>query len=104
MAPAGARSNDRACLLVIADSPIDSDGAIGDSAAARLVLLPAAKADNAEAALALASTCDPFVLRNLAVHGFSADAEMARAWYEKAREFGSAEAPQRLDVLANGAR
>jgi hypothetical protein len=76
----------------------------GDLAAARLVLLPAAEADDADAALALAATYDPFVLRKLAVHGFSADTAMARTWYEKARRFGSAEAPQRLDALANGAR
>jgi hypothetical protein len=76
----------------------------GDLAAARLVLLPAAEASDAEAALALAATYDPFVLRELTVHGFSADAAMARAWYEKASELGSAEAPRRLGVLANGAR
>jgi TPR repeat protein len=76
----------------------------GDLAAARLMLLPAAKANDAEAALALAATYDPFALRELTVHGFSSDAAMARTWYEKAREFGSPEAAQRLDVLAKGAR
>lgn len=76
----------------------------GDLAAARLVLLPAAEANDAEAALALAATYDPFVLQKLAVYGVSPNPALARAWYEKAREFGSAEAPRRLQVLANGVR
>jgi hypothetical protein len=75
----------------------------GDLAAARLVLLPAAQAGDAEAALALAATYDPVVLHELALHGFAADAATARAWYEKARELGSPEAARRLDVLASGA-
>jgi hypothetical protein len=58
----------------------------GDLAAARLVLRKAADANNAEAALALAATYDPFVLRELKVYGFTPDAVMARVWYEKARE------------------
>ena len=31
------------------------------------------------------------------------DVAMARTWYEKAREFGSATASQRLELLAKGA-
>jgi hypothetical protein len=78
--------------------------ATGDLAAARLVLQRAAEADDAQAALALAATYDPFVLRELKVYGFSGDVATARAWYEKAKEFGSAEAPRRLEILASGAR
>ncbi len=78
--------------------------ATGDLAAARLVLQRAAEADDAQAALALAATYDPFVLRELNVYGFSGDVATARAWYEKAKEFGSAEAPRRLEILASGAR
>ena len=78
--------------------------ASGDIAAARLTLKRAADAGDAEAALALASTYDPYVLRELKVYGFSADAAMARAWYEKAKDFGSAVAPRRLEILARGAR
>jgi TPR repeat protein len=30
-----------------------------------------------------------------------ADIEKARSWYEKAKEFGSPDAPRRLETLAN---
>jgi len=76
----------------------------GDVSAARITLKRAADANDAEAALALASTYDPFVLRELKVYGFPADAETARAWYEKAKDLGSAVAPRRLEILARGAR
>ena len=76
----------------------------GDLAAARLVLQRAANANDAEAALALGATYDPLVLRALKVYGFKADPVMARVWYEKARELGSAVAPRRLEMLASGMR
>jgi TPR repeat protein len=76
----------------------------GDLAAARLVLQRAADANDAEAALALGATYDPFVLRELKVYGFTADATVARTWYEKARGFGSAAASRRLEMLTIGAR
>jgi hypothetical protein len=76
--------------------------ATGDLAAARLVLRKAADANNAEAALALAATYDPFVLRELKVYGFTPDAAMARLWYEKATELGSPAAPRRLEMLTQG--
>ena len=76
----------------------------GDLAAARIVLQRAAEANDAEAALALGATYDPFVLRELKVYGFTADAAAARAWYEKARVFGSAAASRRLEMLTIGAR
>jgi TPR repeat protein len=75
----------------------------GDLAAARLVLQRAANA-NDEAALALGATYDPYVLRALKVYGFKADPVMARVWYEKARELGSAAAPRRLEMLTSGMR
>jgi hypothetical protein len=75
--------------------------ASGDLAAARLVLRRAANAGDAHAAMTLAGTYDPVVLEKLGVHGFVPDAAMARVWYEKARKFGSAAAPQRLELLAN---
>jgi hypothetical protein len=74
----------------------------GDLAAARLVLRRAADANNAEAALALAATYDPLVLRELRVYGFTGDAAMARAWYQKAAELGSSAAPRRLEMLTQG--
>ena len=76
----------------------------GDLAAARLVLQRAADANDAEAALALGATHDPLVLRALKVYGFKADPVMARVWYEKARELGSAAAPRRLEMLTSGMR
>jgi hypothetical protein len=76
----------------------------GDLAAARLVLQRAAEANDAEAALALGATYDPFVLRELKVYGFTADATVARAWYEKAKVFGSGAASRRLEMLTIGAR
>ncbi len=76
----------------------------GDLAAARLVLERAAKSKQAQAAFMLATTYDPAILRELKVYGFAADVAMARSWYEKAKEFGSAEASRRLELLANGVR
>jgi hypothetical protein len=78
--------------------------AAGDLAAARVLLRRAAEARDAGAALALAATYDPIVLERLKVYGFSADVDTARAWYEKAKEFGSAEAPRRLELLASQTR
>ena len=85
-----------ASLLRRADALIAS----GDVAAARLVLRRAADAGDAGAAMALAGTYDPAHLAKLGVHGIVPDLAMARSWYEKARTFGSAEAPQRLEMLA----
>ena len=76
----------------------------GDLAAARLVLQRAADANDAEATLALGATYDPLVLRALKVYGFKADPVMARVWYEKASELGSAAAPRRLEMLTSGMR
>jgi TPR repeat protein len=73
----------------------------GDLAAARLVLRRAANAGDAHAAMRLAGTYDPVILEKLGVHGFVPDVAMARVWYEKAKKFGSAEAPQRLELLAS---
>jgi hypothetical protein len=86
-----------ASLLKRADALIAS----GDIAAARLVLRRAADAGDAHAAMKLAETYDPTFLAKLGVHGFVPDLAMARTWYEKARAFGSAEAPQRLETLAS---
>ncbi len=75
--------------------------ASGDVAAARLVLRRAAEAGNARAAMTLAGTYDSAVLAKLGVHGVVPDMDMARAWYEKAKQFGSPEASRRLETLAN---
>jgi len=89
--------NEIASSLRRADDLIAS----GDLAAARLVLRRAANAGDAQAAMTLAGTYDPVILEKLGVHGFVPDVAMARVWYEKAKKFGSAEAPQRLELLAS---
>jgi hypothetical protein len=73
----------------------------GDIAAARLMLQRAAEAGDVHAALALASTYDPNTIQKLGIQGLAADEAMARLWYERAAQFGSPEAPQRLQQLAN---
>ena len=75
--------------------------AAGDLATARQVFLRAAEAGDAAAALALGATYDPGVLAKIGVQGVGADIAKARSWYEKAKEFGSPEAPHRIDMLAN---
>ena len=89
--------NEIASSLKRADDLIAS----GDLAAARLVLRRAANAGDARAALTLAGTYDPVILEKLGVHGFVPDVAMARVWYEKAKKFGLAEAPRRLELLAS---
>jgi TPR repeat protein len=78
--------------------------ATGDIAAARLVLQRAAEAGDARAALTLAETYDPIMLEKLGIQGLASDIAVARTWYERAKEFGSAEAMQRLGILASRAR
>jgi len=73
--------------------------AVGDVVAARTTFQRAAEAGDATAALALAATYDPIVLAKLGVMGMGADVEKARAWYQMAESYGSAEASQRLLVL-----
>jgi hypothetical protein len=71
----------------------------GDLSSARLLLQRAAEAGDAHAALTLASTFDPNVLKALGFQDAGADIAKARLWYERAVKFGSAEAPQRLQRL-----
>ena len=78
--------------------------ATGDLASARLVLQRAAEGGDPRAALTLAGTYDPIVLEKLGIQGFGSDIAAARTWYERAKEFGSAEAPRRLEMLASRAR
>ena len=67
---------------------------------ARVLFQRAAEAGDANGALSMGATYDPIVLARLGVRGIAPDIEKARRWYEKAREFGSAEAPRRLENLA----
>jgi hypothetical protein len=73
---------------------------VGDMSAARLLLRRAAEAQDSRAAFALAATYDPIVLEKRGVRGGIADITLARMWYDKAREFGSPEAQQRIEKLA----
>jgi hypothetical protein len=70
--------------------------AIGDIVSARLLLERAADAQEAGAALLLAQTYDPAVLGTPDARSITPDPAMARAWYQKAAEFGSPDARQRL--------
>jgi TPR repeat protein len=73
----------------------------GDIAAARMLYQRAAETGEAMAALALAETYDPLVLKRLnAKGGISPDVALAHSWYEKAKDLGSAVAPERLERLA----
>ena len=53
----------------------------------------------AEGALALGGTYDSYELARLRARGPKSDASLARRWYEKARDLGSAEAAERLRRL-----
>jgi TPR repeat protein len=75
--------------------------AIGDIAAARLLLERAAGAQEASAALLLAQTYDPAVLGAPDMRSITPDPAMARDWYRKAAQFGSPEAQQRLAQIQN---
>jgi hypothetical protein len=75
--------------------------AVGDIASARLLLERAAEAQEAEAALMLATTYDPQVIGNQDMRSITADPAMARQWYQKAAALGSADARRRLSELRN---
>jgi hypothetical protein len=75
--------------------------ALGDIAAARLLLERAANAQDATAAFLLARTYDPAVLGVRDTRSITPDPVMARDWYRKAASFGSADAQQRLTQLQN---
>jgi TPR repeat protein len=70
----------------------------GNVAAARLYYQRAADTGLAQAALALGSTCDPDELVRLSVVGTQPDRELARRWYERARELGAPEAERRRTI------
>jgi hypothetical protein len=72
----------------------------GDVAAARTALLRAAEGRDARAALVLGATYDPIMLSSVPTVGLAADVSLARGWYEKAKELGSPEAQERLNLLA----
>ena len=73
----------------------------GDIASARILLQRAAEAHDERAALALGATYDPIMLTLQKAYGVDADTTLARMWYGKARDYGSKDAQQRLELLTN---
>jgi hypothetical protein len=72
-----------------------------DFAAARLMYQRAAEAGSALAAFALAETYDPLVVGKLnARGGITSNVALAQTWYQKAKDLGSTDAPERLERLA----
>jgi hypothetical protein len=78
--------------------------AAGELGPARLALRRAAEAGDPNAAFALATTYDPILLRARRVIGVAPEIATARAWYEKAKEFGSVDASRRLELLARAVK
>jgi hypothetical protein len=73
--------------------------ALGDIAAARLLLERAANSQDATAAFLLARTYDPAVLTVRDTRSITPEPAMALDWYRRAASYGSAEAQQRLTQL-----
>ena len=73
----------------------------GNVAAARLFFQRAAEAGLAQGALALASTYDPAELERIGARFVLPDTQIARKWYERARQLGALEAEDRLKQLGS---
>ena len=89
-------ADELASMLRRADELIKS----GDLSSARLLLRRVAEAGDARAAFTLAGTFDPNVLKALGLQDGAPDIALARLWYERAAQLGSADAPRRLQQLA----
>ncbi len=77
----------------------------GDITAARKMFERVAEAGEAAGAFALAETYDPVVLGTLPLQGaIMPDPELARTWYEKARDLGASAAPERIARLARNSQ
>ena len=76
----------------------------GDISAARLLLQRAAEAHYARAAFDLASSYDSTKLGNVSLSGGGPDMALARVWYQRARDWGSPEAPIQLEALSDANR
>ncbi len=73
--------------------------ASGDIPPTRLLLERAAEAQEASAALMLAQTYDPTVLGTQDIRNITPDPALARSWYQRAAQLGSADAQRRLSQL-----
>ena len=89
-------ADELASMLRRADDLIMS----GDLSSARLLLRRVAEAGDARAAFTLAGTFDPSVLKALGLQDGAPDIALARLWYERAAQLGSADAQGRLQQLA----
>ena len=74
--------------------------ASGDVQSARLLLMRGAEARDARSALLVGTTYDPVLLRQIGADGPMADTAQARAWYQRAKEWGEPDAQRKLDALA----
>jgi len=74
--------------------------AMGDVKGARALLLRATDLRDARAAYSLAKSYDPILARQSGAPDTGSDLAQARAWYQKAREWGAPEAQRQLDALA----
>jgi hypothetical protein len=79
-------SPDEVAALIKRGQELATDG---DFPAARLLLQRAAEAHEPRAALALAATYDPVVIKRFTLTGAAPDTTLAEAWYQKAREWDS---------------
>jgi TPR repeat protein len=77
---------------------------IGDLPAARLLLLRIAETHNARAAFELGATYDPNVIKKLEGVSAASDLALARAWYQRAQDWGLSDASKQLEALANADR
>ncbi len=74
-----------------------------DISAARRFYVYAARTGSAPAAMALAETYDPAVLKRLKVIGLQPDPALAAEWYGKAAALGDEQAETRLRMLLSNA-
>lgn len=71
----------------------------GDLTSARLFYQRAFEAGQGRGALGMGATYDPYFLHRFGFWNQRADPAEARAWYDRARDLGTAEAEQRLKKL-----
>ncbi len=79
----------------------DSLFGIGDVASARLFYERATDAGDAQAALRLGETYDPFFLMRARLNGVRGDLAVATRWYRRARDLGASEAEILLKSVEN---
>jgi TPR repeat protein len=72
----------------------------GDFVSARLIFGELAERGSQKAALRMAQTYDPDVLKSFFIVGMTPHLEKARHWYTRAMELGAMEARDRLNVLS----